>query len=76
MKINVANKKYVIFPIYRATKQNTNYSLGILSEGLDFHLKHFENICILCDFDATSSNPRLTMFLEICDFAIQYFAQS
>ena len=63
MELNIANKKYVIFSIYRPPKQNINHLLNSLSEGLDFYSKH-ENICILGDFNATPSNPRLTLFLE------------
>ena len=40
MELNVANKKYVIFPKYRPPKQNINYFLNSLSEGLDFYSKH------------------------------------
>ena len=43
MELNVANKKYVIFPKYRPPKQNINYFLNSLSEGLDFFSKHYEN---------------------------------
>ena len=64
MELNVANKKYVIFSIYRPPKQNINYFLNSLSEGLDFYSKHYENICILGDFNATPQNPYLTLFLE------------
>ena len=35
-----------------------------ISEGLDFYLKYYENIWILGGFNATSSNPCLTLFLE------------
>ena len=48
MELNLANEKYAIF---------------LILEGLDFFLKH-QNICILDDFNATPSNPRLTLFLE------------
>ena len=64
MELNVANKKYVIFSVYGPPKQNVNYFLNSLSEGLDFYSKHYENICILGDFNATPSNPHLTPFLE------------
>ena len=60
----LANKKYVIFIIYRPPKQNINYFLNSVSEGLDFYSKHHENNCILGDFNATPSKPRLTLFLE------------
>ena len=63
-KLNVANKKYVIFSIYRLPRQNINYFLNSISEALDFYLKHYENIFILGDFNATLSNPHLTLFLE------------
>ena len=53
MELNVANKKYVIFSIYRPPKQNINYFLNSLSEGLDFYSKYYENICILGHFNAT-----------------------
>ena len=43
---------------------NKNYSLNSLSGGLDFYLKHYENICILGNFNVTPSNPRLTLFFE------------
>ena len=64
MDLNVANKKNVIFSIYRPGKQNINYFLNSLSEGLDFYSKYYENICILGDFNATPSNPHLTLLLE------------
>ena len=63
-ELNVVNKKYVIFSIYRPPKQNINYFLNSLSKGLDFYSKHYENICILGEFSATPSNPYLTLFLE------------
>ena len=63
MELNVANKKYVTFSVYRPPKQNIRYFLNSLSKGLDFYSKHYENICIL-DFNATPSNPRLTLLLE------------
>ena len=62
--VNVPNNKYVIFSIYRPPKQNINYFLNSLSKGLDFYSKHYENICILGEFNATPSNPYLTLFLE------------
>ena len=64
MDLNVTNKKYVIFSIYRPPKQNVNYFLNSVSEGIDFYSKHYENICILGDFSARPSNSRLTLFLE------------
>ena len=64
MELNVANKKYVIFFIYRPPKRNIIYFLNSLSEGLDCYSKHYENICILGDFNATPSNLSLTVFLE------------
>ena len=63
MELNVANKKYVIFCIYRRPKQNINYFWNGLSEALDLCSKH-ANICMLGDFNATPSNPRLTLYLE------------
>ena len=50
MELNIANKKYVIFSIYRPRKQNINYFQESLSEGLDFYSKHYKNIGILGDF--------------------------
>ena len=64
MESHIANKKYVIFSIYGPPKQNINYFLNSLSEGLDFYSKYYENICIFGDFTATPSTPRLTLFLE------------
>ena len=62
--VNVPNNKYVIFSIYRPPKQNINYFLNSLSQGFDFYSKHYENICILCDFNATAPNQHLALFLE------------
>ena len=59
MELNVANKKYVIFSIYRPPKQHINYFLNSLSDELDLYLKHFENICILGNFNPTPSKPHL-----------------
>ena len=73
MELNVANKKHVIFSIYRPPKQNINYFLNSLSEGLHFYSKHYENICILGDFNGIPSNPRLTLFLEIQNLKIKCF---
>ena len=36
---NIANKKYVIFSIYRPPNQNLNFFLDRLSEGLDLYSK-------------------------------------
>ena len=44
IELNIVNKKHVIFFIYRPTKQNINYFLDSLSEGLDFYSKHYKNI--------------------------------
>ena len=57
MGLNVSNKKYIIFLIYRPPNQSINHGLDRLSEGLGFFLKHYENICILGHFNATLSNP-------------------
>ena len=46
MELNVANKKYVIFCIYRRPKQNINYFWNGLSEALDLCSKH-ANICLM-----------------------------
>ena len=62
MELNVANKKYVTFSMYRPPKQNINYFLNSLSEALDFYSKHYENIYILGGFNATPSNQHLTLF--------------
>ena len=64
IELNVANKRYVIFSIYRPPKQNLNFFLDRLSEGLDFYSKNYENICIIGDFNATPSNPNLIQFFE------------
>ena len=64
MELNIANKKYVIFSIHRPPKQVINYFSNNLSEGLGFYSKHYENVCILGDFNAKPSNPRLTLVLE------------
>ena len=64
MELNVANKKYVIFSIHIPPKQVINYFSNNLSEGLGFYSKHYENVCLLGDFNATPSNPRLTLVLE------------
>ena len=65
MELNVANKNIYksIFSKYRPPKQNINYFLNSLSEWLYFYSK-YQNICILGDFNATPSNPRLVLFLE------------
>ena len=72
MELDVANKKYVIFSIYKPPKQNVNYFLNFLSEEFDFYSKHCENICIQDDFNATPTNPRLKMFLENQNFKSSY----
>ena len=40
MELNIANKKYLIFSIYRPPKENINSCLDSLSEGLGFYSKH------------------------------------
>ena len=47
MELNVANKKYVIFSMYRPPKQNMSYFLDCLSERLDFYSKHCEIFAFL-----------------------------
>ena len=64
LQFKILSKKYVIFSIYRLPKQNINYFLNSLSEGLDFYSRHDEDVCILGDFNAAPSNPRWTLFLE------------
>ena len=64
MKLNMANKLYVVFATNRPPKQNINFFIDRLSKGLHFYWKDYENICIPGDFNARLSNPNWTLFLK------------
>ena len=64
MELHVANKKYIKFSLHRPLKQNINFFLDRLSEAFGFYSKYYENICILGDFNETTLNLHLTLFLE------------
>ena len=45
---------------YRPPNQNINFFLDKLSEAPDIYSKHYENICIFGDFNATSGNNNMS----------------
>ena len=53
---NISTKKYALLSIYRPPNQNINFFLDKLSEAHDIYSKHYGNICIFGDFNATPEN--------------------
>ena len=62
---NISTKKYALLSIYRPPNQSINFFLDKLSEALDIYSKHYENICILGDFNATPENN--DMIISMCN---------
>ena len=66
IELNISNKKFVIMSIYRPPRENLKSFLEKLSEGLDIFCQHYENICIIGDFNATSENADMSFLDEQC----------
>ena len=64
IELNISTKKYALLSIYRPPNQNINFFLDKLSEALDIYSKHYENICIFGDFNATSGNNNMNNVLS------------
>ena len=62
IELNISTKKYALLSIYRPPNQNINYFQ--LSEVLDIYSKHYENICIFGDFNATPENNDMVNFMS------------
>ena len=56
IELNISTKKYALLSIYRPPNQNINFFLDKLSEAHDIYSKHYGNICIFGDFNATPEN--------------------
>ena len=63
IELNISSKKYALFSTYRPPNQNINFFLDKLSEALDIYLKHYKNICIYGDFNATPENNDMINFM-------------
>ena len=63
-ELNISTKKYALLSIYRPQNQNINFFLEKLSEALDIYSKHYENICIFGDFNATPENNHMINFMS------------
>ena len=64
MELNGTNTKYTKFSLHRSPNQNINFLLNRLPEGFGFYSKYYENICMLGDFNASTFNSHLALFLE------------
>ena len=64
IEFNISTKKYALLSIYRPLNQNINFFLDKLSEALDIYSKHYENICIFGDFNATLENNVMMNFMS------------
>ena len=64
IELNISTKMYVLLSGYRPPNQNINFFLDELSEALDIYSKHYENICIFGDFNATSENNHMINFMS------------
>ena len=64
IELNISTKKYALLSIYRPPNQNINFFLDKLSEALDIYSKHYENICIFGDFNATPENNDMINFMS------------
>ena len=53
-----------LLSIYRPPNQNINFLLDRLSEALDIYSKHYENIRIFGDFNATPENNDMINFIK------------
>ena len=64
IELNISTKKYALLSIYRPPNQNINFFLDKLSEALDIYSKHYENVCIFGDFNATPENNDMINFMS------------
>ena len=64
IELNISTKKYILLSIYRPSNQNVNFFLDTLSEALDIYSKHYENIFIFGDFNATPENNDKINFMS------------
>ena len=63
-KLNISTKKYALLSIYQLPNQSINFFLDRLSEALDIYSKHYKNICIFVDFNATPENIDMINFMN------------
>ena len=65
IELNISNKKYALLSIYQPLNQNINFFLDKLSKALEIYSKHYKNICIFGDFNATPENNMInSMFIK------------
>ena len=62
--MNISTKKYALLSVYRPPNQNINFFLDKLSEALDIYSKHYGNIWIFGDFNATPENNHMINFMS------------
>ena len=62
--MKISTIKYDLLSIYRPPNQYINFFLDKLSEALDIYSKHYENICIFGDFNATPENNDMINFMN------------
>ena len=64
IELNISTKKYALLSIHRPPNQNISFFLDKLSEALDIYSKHYEDICIFGDFNATPENNDIINFMS------------
>ena len=64
MELDISNKKYVLLSTYQPPNQSINFFLNKLSEALDIFSKHYQNIYIFSDFNATPENNDMINFMN------------
>ena len=63
-ELNISTKKYALLSVHRPPNQNINFFPDKLSEALDIYSKHYENIRIFGDFNATPENNHMINFMS------------
>ena len=64
--LNISAKNYALLSVYRPPNQNISFFLDKLSEALDIYSKHYENVCIFGDFNATPENNMINFMSNQC----------
>ena len=65
VEINLHNKRWLLFGIYRPPSQNEKYFLEQMGKAIDHHSNDFENIVILDDFNDEEKSPTVCNFLDV-----------
>ena len=67
IELNIRNKKWLIFNIYRPDRTDVNLFLRNLSDAIHFYEMSYDNIIAIGDFNLEPTDPKITNFLELID---------